>query len=78
METLAMIRQVFKKESLSSFAKLRRSRQNRSTFTEHDFQDEFKKYQECWEWCIRTEGDYFEGGGDQVAAVVPEITDTRI
>jgi hypothetical protein len=35
------------------------------TLTEHDFQDAFKKWQRRWEWCIRAEGDYFEGGGGQ-------------
>jgi hypothetical protein len=33
-----------------------------NTFTEHNFQDAFKK---CWKWCICTEGDYFEGDGGQ-------------
>jgi hypothetical protein len=22
-----------------------------------------QKWQKCWEWCIRMEGDYFESGG---------------
>jgi hypothetical protein len=34
---------------------------------EHDFQDAFKKWQKCWERCICTEGDYFEGDGGQQA-----------
>jgi hypothetical protein len=36
-----------------------------NTFTEHDFQDAFKKWQKCWERYIRTGGDYFEGDGGQ-------------
>jgi hypothetical protein len=31
-----------------------------NTLTEHDFQDEFKKWQKRWEGCICTEGEYFE------------------
>jgi hypothetical protein len=34
-----------------------------NTLTEHDFQDAFKKWPKCWEWCIRAEGDYFEDDG---------------
>jgi hypothetical protein len=40
-----------------------------------------KKWQKCWEWCICTEWDYFEGDGGQsnffyqMAAPVPEIMD---
>jgi hypothetical protein len=36
-----------------------------NTCTEHNFQDAFKKLQKCWKQYIRTEGDYFEGNGDQ-------------
>jgi hypothetical protein len=36
-----------------------------NTLTKHDFQDAFKKWQKRWEWCIRVEGDYFEGGRGQ-------------
>jgi hypothetical protein len=36
-----------------------------NTLTEHDFPDAFKKWQKHWEWCIRAEGDYFEGDGGQ-------------
>jgi hypothetical protein len=36
-----------------------------NTLTEHDFWDEFKKWQKHWEWCIHVEGDYFMGDGDQ-------------
>jgi hypothetical protein len=36
-----------------------------NTLKEHDFQDAFKKWQECWEWCKHTEGDYFKGDGGQ-------------
>jgi hypothetical protein len=32
-----------------------------NTLTQHDFQDAFKKWQKCWEWCICVEGDYFKG-----------------
>jgi hypothetical protein len=32
-----------------------------NTFTEHDFQDAFKKWQKRWERCKRAEGDYNEG-----------------
>jgi hypothetical protein len=38
-----------------------------NTLTEYDFQDAFKKWQKRWKWCIRMEGDYFEGNGDQQA-----------
>jgi hypothetical protein len=38
-----------------------------NTFTEHDFQDAFKKWQKHWEWCIHAYGDYFEGDGGQWA-----------
>jgi hypothetical protein len=34
-----------------------------NTFTEHDFQNAFKKWQKRWERCIHAEGDYFEGDG---------------
>jgi hypothetical protein len=54
-----------------------------NTFTEHDFQGAFKKWQKRWEQCIHTEGDYFEGDGglcpklvcDQMAAPIQEIMD---
>jgi hypothetical protein len=36
-----------------------------NTFTEHDFQDTFKKWQKHWEWCICVEEDYFKGDGGQ-------------
>jgi hypothetical protein len=36
-----------------------------NTLTEHDFQDALKKWQKCWEWYIRAEGDYFKGDGGQ-------------
>jgi hypothetical protein len=36
-----------------------------NTFTEHDFQDAFKKWQKSWEWYRHMEGDYFKGDGDQ-------------
>jgi hypothetical protein len=29
-----------------------------NTLTDHDFQDAFKKWQKCWEWCIHVEGNY--------------------
>jgi hypothetical protein len=38
-----------------------------NTFTEHDFQDAFKKWQKSWEWCVRTEVDYSKGDGGQLA-----------
>jgi hypothetical protein len=38
-----------------------------NAFTEHDFQDAFKKWQRRLEWCIHTEWDYFEGDGGQYA-----------
>jgi hypothetical protein len=31
-----------------------------NTLTEHDFQDAFKTWKKCWEWCICMEGNYFE------------------
>jgi hypothetical protein len=36
-----------------------------NTSTERNFRDAFKKWQKCWEWCIRAKGDYFEGDGGQ-------------
>jgi hypothetical protein len=36
-----------------------------NTLTEHHFQKAFKKCQKRWERCIRAEGNYFEGDGDQ-------------
>jgi hypothetical protein len=33
--------------------------------TENNFQDVFTKWQKHWEWCIRTEGDYFKDDGSQ-------------
>jgi hypothetical protein len=36
-----------------------------NTFTEHDFQDAFKKWQKRWERYIHAEGDHFEGEGGQ-------------
>jgi hypothetical protein len=36
-----------------------------NTLTEHNFQDVLKKWQKRWEWCIRAEGDFFEGDGGQ-------------
>jgi hypothetical protein len=36
-----------------------------NTLTEHNFQDAFKNWLKCWEWCICVEGDYFEGDGGQ-------------
>jgi hypothetical protein len=30
-----------------------------NTFTEHEFQDSFKKWKKLWELSIRAEGDYF-------------------
>jgi hypothetical protein len=32
-----------------------------NTFTEHNFQHAFKKWQKRWERCIREKGNYFEG-----------------
>jgi hypothetical protein len=51
-----------------------------NTLRVHDFQDAFKQWQKCWEWCIRVDGVYFESDGqlvfDQRAAPpVPEIMD---
>jgi hypothetical protein len=36
-----------------------------NTLTEHSFQDAFTKWQKCWEGCICTRRDYFEGDGAQ-------------
>jgi hypothetical protein len=36
-----------------------------NTFTEHDFQDAFKKWQTGWERRICAEGDYFKGDDGQ-------------
>jgi hypothetical protein len=38
-----------------------------NTLIENDFQNGFKNWRKCWEWCICTEGDYVEGDGDQYA-----------
>jgi hypothetical protein len=50
--------------------------------TEHDFQDEFKKWQKLWKRRIRAEGYYFECDGSKQAqswflkrASVPELID---
>jgi hypothetical protein len=32
-----------------------------NTLTEHDFRDAFLNWQKGQEWCIRAEGDYFDG-----------------
>jgi hypothetical protein len=34
-----------------------------NTLAEQIFQDAFKEWQKCWEWCMWAEGDYFEGDG---------------
>jgi len=31
------------------------------TLTKEDFQNCFRKWQEQWEKCVRSEGEYFEG-----------------
>jgi hypothetical protein len=31
--------------------------------TKKDFQDAFQKWQKCWDWCVRSQGDYCEGDG---------------
>jgi hypothetical protein len=36
-----------------------------NTLTKHSFQNAFKIWQKCWEWCTHAEGDYFEDDGDQ-------------
>jgi hypothetical protein len=36
-----------------------------NTLTEIIFQDAFKKWQKCWDWCICMEGAYFKGDGGQ-------------
>jgi hypothetical protein len=36
-----------------------------NTLTEHDFHDAFKKWQKRKERCLRCEGGYFKGDGDQ-------------
>jgi hypothetical protein len=36
-----------------------------NTLMEHDFHYALKKCQKRWEQCIRAEGGYFEGVGDQ-------------
>jgi hypothetical protein len=33
------------------------------TLTKKDFQDAFQKWQKCWDLCMRSQGDYFEGDG---------------
>jgi arsenate reductase-like glutaredoxin family protein len=34
-----------------------------NTLTKKDFQDAFQKWQKCWDQCVRSQGDYFEGDG---------------
>ncbi|PNF25826.1 hypothetical protein B7P43_G11746 [Cryptotermes secundus] len=34
-----------------------------NTLTKKDFQDAFEKWQKCWDRCMRSQGDYFEGDG---------------
>jgi hypothetical protein len=52
-----------------------------NTFTEHDFQDAFQKWQKRWERRVPAEGDYYlrpvgpKLVSDQMAAHVPEIMD---
>jgi hypothetical protein len=41
-----------------------------NALTEHDFQDAFKKWQKCWEWCVCMEGNYFEGDVGQLGPTV--------
>jgi hypothetical protein len=36
-----------------------------NTVTEHNFQDEFKKWQKHWEWLICAEEAYFVGDDGQ-------------
>jgi transposase len=33
------------------------------TLTQKDFQDSFRSWQKRWDRCVRSQGDYFEGGG---------------
>jgi hypothetical protein len=40
-----------------------------NTLTECNFQDALKKWLKCWEWCIHTEGGYFEGDGGRQAQI---------
>jgi hypothetical protein len=40
-----------------------------NTLTQYDFYSAFRKWQTRWELCIRAEGDYFEGDGDQQAQI---------
>jgi hypothetical protein len=56
-----------------------------NTLTEHNFQHGFKKWQKCWEWCMHTGGNYFEGHNgqqdlklisDPMAAPVLEMDDS--
>jgi hypothetical protein len=32
-----------------------------NTLTKKDFQDAFQTWQKCWDQCVRSQGDYFEG-----------------
>jgi hypothetical protein len=36
-----------------------------NTLTKKDFQDAFQKWQKCWDRCVRSQGDYFEGDGTE-------------
>jgi transposase len=33
------------------------------TLTQKDFQDSFRSWQNRWDCCVRSQGDYFEGDG---------------
>jgi hypothetical protein len=57
-----------------------------NTLTVHDFQDAFKKWQNRWERCIRTDGSTTRVmvasrpkiNFDQMTAPVPEIMDSSL
>jgi hypothetical protein len=53
------------KLSLTSLRWLRQNCRQCLTSSQHDFQGAFKKWQKCWEQCIRTDADYFEDDGGQ-------------
>jgi hypothetical protein len=36
-----------------------------NTLTKKDFQNAFQKWQKRWDWCMRSQGDFFEGDGTE-------------
>jgi hypothetical protein len=49
-----------------------------NTFAEHDFQDAFNTYQNCWGLRVRAKGDYCEVEGTSRNKVIFDQTATRV